>query len=412
MSISQSNDPALRKPLRLWPGVTAVVLQWLFWIVVPIVPIFGPDAGVLGLIGAVLCGLFAAVWWLFFSRAPWLDRLAVTALIVVGLVATKRIVHPSIAGASMGFMLYIYGIPVMSLAVVAGAIAGRGLAGWRRRAVMAAAIMLGCGTFTLLRTDGSLGAGSQLAWRWSKTAEERLLAQVHDEPAPLPAPAVALPPAAPPVATGGVGRGAAATTPEKSATAPAPASSVGKDEEAGRAAVSDPGDTRVEWPGFRGPDRDGVVRGVTIDTDWAKSPPVEMWRRPIGPGWSSFAVQGDVLYTQEQRGDDEIVSAYRVSTGAPVWRHRDSVRFYESNGGAGPRGTPTLSRGRVYAFGATGILNALDARTGAVIWSRNVASDTGRRIPDWGFSSSPLVIDDEVIVAASGTLAAYDFATR
>jgi outer membrane protein assembly factor BamB len=136
-----------------------------------------------------------------------------------------------------------------------------------------------------------------------------------------------------------------------------------------------------------------------------------LWRRPVGPGWSSFAVRGDLLYTQEQRGDDEVVACYNVTTGQPVWMHRDPVRFFESNGGAGPRATPTLSRDRVYTFGATGILNALDAGDGTVVWSRNVTSDNGSEVPYWGFSSSPIVVDDVVVVAAAGQLLAYGLAT-
>jgi outer membrane protein assembly factor BamB len=114
------------------------------------------------------------------------------------------------------------------------------------------------------------------------------------------------------------------------------------------------------------------------------------------------------VYTQEQRGEQEVVACYRLATGEPVWVHQDKARFYESNGGPGPRSTPTLHGARAYTFGATGILNALNAATGAVIWKRNAAADTGAKTPKWGFSSSPLIVGDTVVVAAGGKLACYD----
>jgi len=270
------------------------------------------------------------------------------------------------------------------------------------RTSLVAAILLACGAFALLRTDGVRGAGSDIHWRWTPTSEERLLSQTTDEPPPLP-----LPPSSAAAPTEPVATPTATATP-----LPGPA----RDAEKPAAAPATPPPTTLaahdaEWPGFRGPDRDSSVHGVRIDTDWSHAPPVQLWRRAIGPGWSSFAVRGDLIYTQEQRGEDEIVSAYKLSTGEPVWRHRDPVRFWESNGGAGPRATPTLNNGRVYAFGATGILNALDAASGTLLWSRNVAAETNTEVPGWGFASSPLVIDDVVIVAVDATLAGYDIAS-
>ncbi len=263
----------------------------------------------------------------------------------------------------MGMLFFLLAVPVLSLAFVAWAVASRHLADGPRRATMVVSILLACGVWTLVRSGGFTGNfDNDLKWRWSETPEEQLLAREGDNPTvPASAP-VGLP-------------------------------------------------DKADWPGFRGPNRDGIIGGVQIETNWSVSPPVERWRRPIGPGWSSFAVSGDLLYTQEQRGDNEVVSCYKVSTGEPVWRHRNAARFWEANAGPGPRGTPTLKDGRVYSFGATGILNVLDASDGSVVWSRNAASDTQAELPYWGFASSPLVVDDLVIVATSGALVAYDIAT-
>jgi outer membrane protein assembly factor BamB len=399
-----------RQPIRLWPGVAAAVTLLLVSVIIPLVSpdaeFFGVAAQVLAVIGGVLCALTIVAWWLFFSRAPWSERLSAIVLIAVVLIATRPITHMSIQNGMMGMMFIIYAIPTASLALVVWAVASRRLSAGARRAAMVAAIVLGCGVWTLARTNGILGGAADLEWRWTKTAEERLLASGGDEPldsarlppAPAAAEAPAAETAAKPIA---IEAGGSAVTAHSAASEPA------KIEPPVRVVTEKP----AEWPGFRGPARDGIVRGVRVNTDWAASPPVELWRRAIGPGWSSFAVSGDLLYTQEQRGDDEIVASYKVSTGAPVWRHRDPVRFWESNGGAGPRATPTLSGGRVYTFGATGIVNALDAATGRVVWSRNAASDTHTQVPDWGFASSPLIIDDVVILAVSGSLVGYDVAT-
>ena len=401
MTTAHSVELPVRQGLRLWPGILAVVLMWAIRLVLPIVD---SQLGLGAVAGGALLGVVILLWWLFFSRAPWSERIGAVVLMVVAIVATYRVVDVSIATGMMGGLLIMYGISALPSALVAGALVGTRLSTTGRRAAMAIAILLACGVFTLLRTDGITGIGSQFAWRWTPTAEEKLLARANDDPKPV------LSPAAPTerVTDAPAPNNPTAAAPASAPTVPPPSERVlRKDDESSTVVARKP----AEWPGFRGSDRDGVVHGVKIDTDWARVPPTQIWRRPIGPGWSSFAVDGDLIFTQEQRGEDEIVTAYHVKTGEPVWRHRDRVRFWESNGGAGPRATPTLDGGRVYTFGATGILNALDEASGAVVWSRNVAADSRTVVPMWGFASSPLVIDDEVVVAAEGKLAAYDLAT-
>jgi outer membrane protein assembly factor BamB len=378
-----TNPSASLTPLRLWPAIAAtcvlVAIRWL-------APLVLAEGALVAIIGSVAASAAILLWWLFFSRARWWERLGIVALMIVATLAVRFVLHPSIVGGAMGRLPYVLALLTLPLGLVIGAVIAQRVLPERRFAVIAASVLIACGLLAVVRTDGVMSGGFQLRWRWTPTAEDRLLAKAQDLPAPAPA--------------------APAKSPEPTTAAPAATESA--PAKADKPAVPAPAKLQVKWPGFRGQDRDSVVRGVQIQTDWAAAPPVELWRRSIGPGWSSFAVAGDLLFTQEQRGADEIVAAYQVSTGKPVWMHKDPVRFYESNGGAGPRGTPTLDAGRVYAMGATGILNVLDAATGAAIWKRDTVADAGLKLPGWGITSSPLVHGDLVIVAVSGALAAYD----
>jgi len=344
------------KPLRLWPGVTIVALQ-LIALYAPGYLAPGSPAQFFGMMGSFTLGtLLLLIWWLFLSRARWIDRLGGLALLIGAHAATIVLADPSAKMVTM-----VPGIPWLCAAFVASLFFGR-------RRVTVVAVLLASLGWTLVRTDGVTGTmGADFAWRWSATAEERFLASD----------AVVVPAAA------GIG----VETVETAA-----------------------------WPGFRGPARDSVLAGVTIDPDWSGKPPQAIWRRPVGPGWGSFALVGSRLCTQEQRDEDEVVVCYDAATGEPIWLHAYPARFWEALGGAGPRATPTYHDGRLYTLGATGVLSCLDAATGESVWTRNIAEDAGAPLPEWGFASSPLVVDDLVIVHAAGAregraVVAYDLET-
>ena len=385
-----------RKPLRVWPVITIAVAYAAMTIASFFVDMELPA----GLLGGVVSALLILIWWLTFSRSRWQERLGALSLIAATVVLVRLTAHQSIYGAAQLMMSYILGLMFACFALAAWALVADRFSGKARWAALVTALLLiGWLPVATIRTEGVKGGSFVMHPRWTPTPEDLLLAQGPEPLKPLPpAPAVVPEPVK-----------EAAPAPAKPAATPAaPVEKVEKKVEVDAAPIDD---GPAEWPGFRGTNRDSVVRGVRINTDWSASPPVQMWRRPVGPGWSSFSVRGDLLYTQEQRGNEEIVGCYRVSTGEPVWRHADPVRFYESNGGAGPRSTPTIDKDRVYSMGATGILNALDARTGRKLWAHDTSKETSREVPFWGISSSPLVVDDVVIVSVGGTLAAYEVAT-
>jgi outer membrane protein assembly factor BamB len=159
------------------------------------------------------------------------------------------------------------------------------------------------------------------------------------------------------------------------------------------------GNSSRDFPRFLGPEGRGVLEGIRLTRDWSKQSPRLLWRQPIGAGWSAFSVVGNYAVTQEQRGELELVTCYELLTGKSVWIHEDRVRFSETMGSDGPRATPTIVDGRVYALGATGILNCLDGGTGKVIWSRDTLAEHGQKNLPWGKSCSPLVFEDIVVVS-------------
>ena len=165
-------------------------------------------------------------------------------------------------------------------------------------------------------------------------------------------------------------------------------------------------------PAYLGSERQGVVKGIELERDWRAHPPKELWRQPIGLGWSGFAVAGSRALTQERRGGSELVVCYELATGHVLWAHTNLVQFDGDMGGNGPRATPTIAGSRVYALGATGILDCLDEGTGTLIWSRETLKENALPNLVWGKACSPLAFDNLVVVNGgftnASTLLAYD----
>jgi outer membrane protein assembly factor BamB len=174
----------------------------------------------------------------------------------------------------------------------------------------------------------------------------------------------------------------------------------------------------TDWAAYRGPRRDGVVVGPELLRDWNTAAPKQLWKKYVGGGHASFAVVDKVLYTMEQRRGNEAVACYDAATGEQIWAHAYATLYDSREGDKGPRATPTVADGEVYAFGATGKLTCLDARSGQVKWGP-IDTLAGNANVTWGMSASPLIYQDLVIVnvgvqtqgAPNGTLVAFERAS-
>jgi outer membrane protein assembly factor BamB len=289
-------------------------------------------------------------WWLFNRRINLRDRFAAVAWFIVILVVAGILGHPTIIP-----VLAIQGVPTLLTVCTIWLIVSRPWSKPARRIGFLAVLPLTLIPFEALRCEGIDGfQRTTVRWRWTQSAEEQFLASKPD--------------------------------------------AVLKPIAAGREWTVRPDD----WPAFRGVNRDAVVTGVRLADDWSTQPPRLIWKQRIGPGWSSLIVVDGFLFTQEQRDAAEAIVCYDASTGREAWSYEAPGRFNEPVSGLGPRATPAFDRGRIYALGATGLLSCVSAETGESIWSRDVKTDAGAKVPQWGYSSSPLVHEGLVYVFAGG----------
>ena len=358
--------PSDRWPVRVWPGALVLALVvGLMTIPAMIAPrsMFHFMAFMAGpFLGIVL----AIVWWTAFSRTRGSIKWSILGLYLVPILLLSAL---DILDKKPPMAAIVFGAPFVLLLWV-GWLAGTfALNRSVRRAGLTFWMAAGWIAFGMLRLDGTdAEMMPEFSFRFSPKPEDRAGEESRNRPIVAPA---------------------------------KPLSESKRDD--------------ADWAGFRGPDRDGIVRGIGIDTDWAKHPPKQLWKQKVGPGWGTFAVVGDRLFTQEQQGEQEAVVCYDAATGNPIWRHFENVKFTETIAGAGPRATPTIAEGKLYAMGATGILLCLKAEDGAELWKTDITADTGGGVPQWGYSSSPLVNNGLVVVYAGGPdgkgTAAFDAGT-
>lgn len=341
---------------RLWFPTLLVLLYWAAFTAVKVidVPVFTRFITRVG--GGALMMLLILIWWSFFYRQlNWRERLLCVGEAVFAGAAAKLLAHSSFT--IIPFL--ILGVPVVLTAWIAWLHLARILSRNARFVGVMATVCLAWTPLELFRMYGLKGnVDFELDWRWNLSPEERFLAERAK-------------------------RGP--RTMEKSA-------------------LTQVGEQPGDWPAFRGPNRDGLVYGTHLSTDWS-TPPKALWRQLAGPSWSSMIVIGERVFTQEQRGETEVVVCLDAATGNELWVHADKARHQDGESGAGPRGTPAYvggvrGGGRIVALGGDGTLNCLDAATGAVIWTHDVKTDSGGTTPMWGFSASPLISGNLAIIFA------------
>jgi len=160
-----------------------------------------------------------------------------------------------------------------------------------------------------------------------------------------------------------------------------------------------------DWPQFLGPQRNGISAETGLIDTWPAGGPKEIWRVEGGGGMAGLAISGETLATLIQRDGKQFILSLNASTGKSIWQTAVAPE-YRNNMGAGPRATPTISNGKIFAFTGQGILAALNLADGKIVWSRNLPQELSGRPAEYGMACSPLVVDGQVIVTVGAPKAA------
>lgn len=173
-------------------------------------------------------------------------------------------------------------------------------------------------------------------------------------------------------------------------------------------------DPALDWPQFRGGGQAGRSADRGLLHSWPEGGPRVVWKQAIGEGFSEVNAVGGYLYTLAADGDQETALCLEEATGKLVWRTPLDKKFVEEFGN-GPRSTPAVAGGRVFALSSGGKLTAMKAADGAKVWTVDVVADFGSKVPTRGFSPS-IVVDGELVLLEVGggtgkAVAAFDAAT-
>jgi outer membrane protein assembly factor BamB len=163
------------------------------------------------------------------------------------------------------------------------------------------------------------------------------------------------------------------------------------------------------WTQFRGPNRNGISSAELSKLDWSEKQPELIWRKEIGSGFSELIVSDNVIYTMDSEQIDsvtgsEYIAAFNETNGEEIWRTRVDSIFIDIDGwGNGPSSTPTIDEDKVYSFSSFGKLTANSKKDGKLIWQVDFAKEFGSVTARWGDASSPIIVDEMIIMEAGGT---------